>query len=90
MEVQEEKGHERAQTAKARLVTLMQAGYPWRQAAAAAGLQISRSTAYRLLQAVRTRGEKTLQDGRHGHPARLRGAVLRVIWPVGLRSLFVP
>ena len=29
---------------------------------------------YRLLQAVRTQGEAALQDGRHGHPAKLREA----------------
>ena len=29
--------------------------------------------AYRLLQAVRERGNAALQDGRHGHPSKLRG-----------------
>ena len=29
--------------------------------------------AYRLLQAVRERGNAVLQDGRHGHPIKLRG-----------------
>jgi transposase len=51
----------------------MQAGQPWHLAAAAAGLQTSQSTAYRLCQAVRERGEMALQDGRHGHPVKLRG-----------------
>lgn len=77
MEEKEDLGHERAQAAKAHLVSLMRAGYPWHKAAATAGLQISRSTAYRLLQAVQTRGEAAFQDGRQGHPAKLREAVLQ-------------
>jgi len=32
------------------------------------------STAYRLLRQVRTRGKAAFQDGRHGHPAKLRTA----------------
>jgi transposase len=59
--------------AKARLVAQMQEGQPWQAAAAAAGVQISQSTAYRLLQVVRKQGEAALQDGRHGHPIKLRG-----------------
>ncbi len=39
------------------------------------GIQISRSAAYRLLQKVRSQGEAGLQDGRHGHPAKLREPV---------------
>ena len=77
MEERETFDHEHHQAAKAQLVLLMQTGYPWHKAAATAGLQISRSTAYRLLQAVRTQGEAALQDGRHGHPAKLREAVLQ-------------
>jgi transposase len=77
MEEQEEKGHEHTRTAKAHLVSLMQAGYPWHQAAATVGLQISRSTAYRLRHSVQTRGEAAFQDRRQGHPAKLREAVLQ-------------
>ncbi len=72
----EERDKEQDQAAKAHLVKLMQMGYCWQKAAATAGLHISRSTAYRLLQAVRTRGEAALQDGRHGHPAKVQEAVL--------------
>jgi transposase len=43
---------------------------------AAAGLRISRSTAYQLLKRVRTEGEAALIDGRHGHATKLR-ALLR-------------
>jgi transposase len=77
MEEQEERGHEHAQAAKAHLVMLMQMGYLWHKAAASAGLQIGRSTAYRLLKAVRTQGETAFQDGREGHPTKLQAAVLQ-------------
>lgn len=73
-EVEEkEMDKEQLRAAKARLAAQMQAGQPWHVAAAAAGLQTSQSTAYRLCQAVRERGEMALQDGRHGHPVKLRG-----------------
>jgi len=61
---------EQHRAAKARLVAQMQAGRSWQAAAATAGMQISQSTAYRLLQVVRIRGEAALQDGRHGHRSR--------------------
>ena len=44
-------------TAKRQMIALMQAGHPWQEAAAMAGLRIGRSAAYQLLQKVRTRGE---------------------------------
>jgi transposase len=77
MEEQGERGYEQTQAAKAHLVMFMQMGYPWQKAVATTGLQISRSTAYRLVQMVQTQGEAAFQDGRHGHPAKLRGAVLQ-------------
>ena len=46
----------------------MQAGQSWQEAAGQAGVQTSRTIAYRLLQCVRTEGEAALEDGRHGHP----------------------
>jgi transposase len=58
-------------TAKKKLVALMQAGCQWQEAARQAGVQISRSAAYRLLQKVRAQGEAGLQDGRHGHPYKV-------------------
>jgi len=64
---------EQHRAAKACLVAQMQEGRSWQAAAATAGVQISQSTAYRLLQVVRIRGEAALQDGRHGHPSKLRG-----------------
>jgi transposase len=61
--------------AKMQVVEHMLQGHPWHEAVAAAGLQISRSTAYQLLKRVRTEGEATLTDGRHGHPTKLRPPV---------------
>jgi transposase len=69
--------HERDQGAKAHLIMLMQAGYPWHKAVAATGLHISRSTAYRLVQAAQTQGEAAFQDKRQGHPGKLRDAILQ-------------
>src|SRR6266481_4044205 len=66
---------EQHHAAKGQLVALMQAGHSWQEAASLTGIQISRSAAYRLLQKVRTQGETGLQDGRHGHPAKLREPV---------------
>jgi transposase len=67
---------EQRQTAKRQMLELMQAGQPWQAAAAAAGIQMSRSTAYRWQQEVRMRGEAALQDGRQGHPAKVLPSVL--------------
>ena len=67
---------EQRQAAKRQMLEFMQAGQSWRAAAAAAGIQVSRSTASRWQQEVRTRGEAALQDGRHGHPAKVLPRVL--------------
>lgn len=60
--------------AKACLVAGMQEGQSWQRAAASAGLQISQSNAYRLMNVVRLRGETAPSHGRHGHPTKLCGA----------------
>jgi transposase len=65
--------------AKAHLVAGMREGQSWQSAAASAGLQISQSNAYRLMKAVRQRGEAALSDGRHGHPSKLRGEARRYL-----------
>jgi transposase len=62
---------ERRQAAKKRMVTLMQEGRPWREAARLSGIQTSRSTAYRWFHQFRIRGEVALYDGRHGHIAKM-------------------
>ena len=66
--------HERNNAVLAQLVSYMQEGYTWQAAAALAEVHVSQSTAYRLYKAVQERGEAALQDGRHGHPSKLRGA----------------
>ena len=67
---------EETQAAKKQMMELMQAGHRWKEAATVAGVQTSRSTAYRWWQAYRSQGEKALQDGRHGHPAKACEPVL--------------
>jgi len=67
---------EETQAAKKQMMELMQAGHRWKEAATIAEVQTSRSTAYRWWQAYRSQGEKALQDGRHGHPAKAREPVL--------------
>ena len=64
---------EQRRVAKAQLVAGMQEGHSWQTAAAQAGLSTSQSNAYRLWAAYRQRGETALEDGRHGHPIKLRG-----------------
>jgi transposase len=64
-------------TGKSQLVMLMQTGSHWKEAAQLSGVQISRSAAYRLMQKVRMQGEAGLQDGRQGHPSKLREPVLQ-------------
>lgn len=61
------------QRARQHLVAAMLAGQSWQQIARAEALPLKRAMAYRLVQAVRTRGEGALADGRHGHPSKLRG-----------------
>jgi transposase len=61
------------QIARQRLVAAMLAGQSWQEIARAEALPLKRAMAYRLVQAVRTRGEVALADGRHGHPSKLRG-----------------
>ena len=58
--------------AKARLVAAMEAGSRWNQAADAAGIVVSRSTAYRLTLRAGCEGPSAFVDGRHGHASKLR------------------
>ena len=61
--------------ARVRVVEALEQGKSWQEAAQQTGLQISQSTAYRLRQRMRQGGEQALQEGRHGHPTKLRGEV---------------
>ena len=69
--MEESKGY----LARVQVVEAMEQGLPWHETASRAGLQISQSTAYRLRQRMRQGGEQALQEGRHGHPIKLRGEV---------------
>ena len=62
---------EQRQAAKKQMMTLMQEGRPWREAARLSGIQASRSTAYRWFQQFRVQGEVALHDGRHGHLVKM-------------------
>jgi transposase len=61
--------------ARVRLVEAMRQGKPWHEAAAAAGLAVGRSTAYRLRRRAQAEGLGALEDRRHGHPSKLRAPV---------------
>jgi len=61
--------------ARVQVVEAMEQGLPWHEAAKRAGLEISQSTAYRLRQRMRQGGKQALREGRHGHPAKVRGEV---------------
>ncbi len=61
--------------AKAAMITYMDEGYPWHEAAAKAGVVVSRATAYRLWLRSWREGPTCLDDGRHGHPSKLREPV---------------
>ena len=62
------------QTARAQLITSMLEGRSFQEASREVEVPLKRAMAYRLLRAVQTQGEIALQDGRHGHPVKLRGA----------------
>ncbi len=61
--------------AKATLVAYMDEGYSWQEAAANAGVVVSRATAYRLWLRAWRDGPSALDDGRHGHPSKLRDPI---------------
>lgn len=59
--------------AREHLVRAMQAGRTFQEVSQGEEQPLKRAMAYRLLRAVRTKGDIALQDGRHGHPSKLRG-----------------
>jgi transposase len=61
--------------AKLRIVDGLRHGLPCREALILGDVPISERTAYRALKVVRAVGETGLEDGRHGHPYKLAGAV---------------
>jgi transposase len=67
------------QESKKVVVELMEAGYHWQEAIKRAGISAGRSTVYSWWKKYRKEGMNGLVDGRHGHPAKVTAAVLRVI-----------
>jgi transposase len=61
--------------AKATMVSAMDQGYPWHEAASMAGVVLSRATAYRLWLRSWREGPSYLDDRRHGHPSKLRDPI---------------
>jgi transposase len=61
------------QFAREQFIAAMLEGRTFREVSAGSPPPVKRAMAYRLLRAVRTKGNIALQDGRHGHPSKLRG-----------------
>ena len=61
--------------AKAAMIGYMDQGYPWHEAVDKAGVVVSRATAYRLWLRAWRDGPSCLDDGRHGHPSKLRAPI---------------
>ncbi len=63
----------RERSARLQLIEHMSAGHSWQSAVAQSQLNISRSTAYRLVKLVRDeeKAERAFLDDRHGHPYKL-------------------
>jgi transposase len=61
------------QEAREQFIAAMLEGRTFREVSAGSSPPVKRAMAYRLLRAVRAKGKSALQDGRHGHPSKLRG-----------------
>jgi len=67
---------EERREAKALVLANLRRGQRWPEAAVHAGLWVSDRTLWRWAQRARREGEEAvLDDGRHGHPSKLRGPV---------------
>lgn len=62
-------------SARARFLDARADGQSWHQALTNAGLPIRRAAAYNLERRFREQGAAALDDGRHGHPVKLRAEV---------------
>ena len=63
------------QFTREQFIAAMLEGRTFREVSAGSPPPVKRAMAYRLLRAVRAKGDIALQDGRHGHPSKLRGEV---------------
>jgi transposase len=66
---------EQRQAGKRQILELVEQGASVQQARKQSEVPMHRATVYRLLKRVRTQGEAAYDDGRHGHPIKLRGEV---------------
>ena len=67
------------QAVRRELVRQMEQGVSVREARVSSAISMHRTTVYRLLKRVQSEGERALTDGRHGHPIKLRGAILALV-----------
>jgi transposase len=67
------------QTAKREIVRDIEQGASTREARARSTVPMHRVTVYRLLKRVQREGERAFEDGRHGHPVKLRGEALTFV-----------
>ena len=64
------------QGAKREIVRQIEQGASAKLARIQSAVPMHRTTVYRLLKRVQHDGEQAFADGRHGHPAKLRGEIL--------------
>jgi transposase len=70
---------EQRRAAKQEIIKGVQQGHSAKVARDRSPVQMHRTTVYRLLKRVQSAGANALTDGRHGHPAKLRGDVLALV-----------
>lgn len=63
------------QAGKRQIMELIEQGASVQQARKQGEVPMHRATVYRLLKRVQTQGEAGYNDGRHGHPIKIRGEV---------------
>jgi transposase len=68
----------RQEPAKIKMAELMLSGVNWHEAAQQVGVVTSQSSAYWFVNAYCLRGEKVLEERRHGHAHKIVGDVL--VW----------
>jgi transposase len=66
---------EQRQAGKRQIMKLLEQGTSVQQAREQSEIPMHRATVYRLLKRVQTQGEAGYNDGRQGHPIKLRGEV---------------
>lgn len=67
---------EQRQAARREIVRQVEHGATASEARVCSPVSMHRTTVYRLLKRVQREGEDAFNDGRHGHPVKLRGEIL--------------